>query len=355
MARSSFVLVVLLGLSMRACANPIAIPTVVNQVPPLQPRASPPPGQGCAFQGNPDLYGLGIRLGVYLQLLSTLLANAVLSEEYREDARNTNAIIMIAVFAGMVLTTANNQLNATEIFVMSTLLNAFLWSDFTPTHISSYVLFHGGDEDHKDVCSRKKRSRNHARIEEKSSIKSGKDKEKGEMIEMKGYGAAIARSAFGTAIAGYNLWFWFYSQHTLLKNGIDDPDCTPLVFLQTQIKLGTDQTMLYIIVSVMNALVEGVFAAWWLFILTPGTLRFLCEIIKITALSWIRIRRYEQGAVKEKLLEWYLEFGRLDASKLKKFERFRLSWKNTERVRKLRLYMANATVYVQISLTHSSA
>ena len=53
----------------------------------------PHPNWGCPFPGNSDLYGLGIRLGVYLQLLSTLLANALLSDALREDARNTNAII----------------------------------------------------------------------------------------------------------------------------------------------------------------------------------------------------------------------------------------------------------------------
>jgi hypothetical protein len=29
----------------------------------------------CGFEGNPDLYGLGIRLGVYFQLFSSFLAN----------------------------------------------------------------------------------------------------------------------------------------------------------------------------------------------------------------------------------------------------------------------------------------
>jgi hypothetical protein len=29
----------------------------------------------CGFKGNPDLYGLGIQLGVYFQLLSSWLAN----------------------------------------------------------------------------------------------------------------------------------------------------------------------------------------------------------------------------------------------------------------------------------------
>ena len=34
----------------------------------------------CSFVGSPDLYGLGIRLGVYFQLFATLFANAFLDE-----------------------------------------------------------------------------------------------------------------------------------------------------------------------------------------------------------------------------------------------------------------------------------
>jgi hypothetical protein len=42
----------------------------------------------CIVAGNPDLYGLGIRLGVYTQLLSSVLANHY-HDEIMKDARDT--------------------------------------------------------------------------------------------------------------------------------------------------------------------------------------------------------------------------------------------------------------------------
>ncbi len=45
----------------------------------------------CGFEGNPDLYGLGIRLGVYFQLIASLIANNYHSE-IMQDALDTVCI-----------------------------------------------------------------------------------------------------------------------------------------------------------------------------------------------------------------------------------------------------------------------
>lgn len=42
----------------------------------------------CTVTGNPDLYGLGIRVGVYTQLVSSVLANHY-HDEIMKDARDT--------------------------------------------------------------------------------------------------------------------------------------------------------------------------------------------------------------------------------------------------------------------------
>ena len=44
--------------------------------------------EACIIEGNPDLYGLGIRLGVYTQLISSLLANYY-HDEILQDAWDT--------------------------------------------------------------------------------------------------------------------------------------------------------------------------------------------------------------------------------------------------------------------------
>ena len=310
---------------------------------------------GCSFSGNSDLYGLGIRVGVYLQLLSTLLANALLSEELREDARNTNAIIMIAIFAGMVNATIKTQMNAIEIFVMSTLLMSFLWSDFTPSHISSLVLF---SHSKKKSTHEKKVSKQAISLPSISSTSPSNQLSQQGLAETeaenKPYFAAISRSVFGTAIAIFNLWFWLYSRHTLLKNGIDDPACIPIVFLQTQIALGNNQALFYVIVSVAYAAYEVLFMGWWLYVLTPGTLRLFWELSVISMASIFHCQHEKADlSVQAKVAKWYLEFARLDQGALKSFPWLRLSPVNQERVRKLRLYVPSivSTLYCIVCKT----
>jgi hypothetical protein len=60
----------------------------------------------CSFVGNPDLYGLGIRLGVYFQLFATLFANAFLDEAVG-DALDTNFIFLFALFVALARATIN--------------------------------------------------------------------------------------------------------------------------------------------------------------------------------------------------------------------------------------------------------
>jgi hypothetical protein len=310
---------------------------------------------GCSFEGNSDLYGLGIRLGVYLQLLSTLLANGFLSNELREDARNTNAIIMIAVFAGMASATINNQTNGIEIFVMTTLLISFLWSDFTPSHISALLFEQTEKEPPKDRKTWRLNIPAESEIASTSSSMqkdgdAGGDTEELE-VENKPYFAAISRSVFGTAIALFNAWYWLHSRHTLLKNNIDDPLCIPIVFLETQIALGTNQALFYVITSVIYAVYEVLFMCWWIFILAPGILRLLYELLMIGLASVCRCKRARtEMTVNQKIAKWYLSFARLDAGTLRVFSSFRISKQNQARLRNMRAYVRLGIIHVFLIL-----
>ena len=84
------------------------------------------------IQVNSDLYGMGIRLGIYLQLISSLLANCLLPEQML-DAWGTNSIFVLAVFVAVIKTTIDHTVQYVEVFVMLQLMFAFLLSVF-PTH-----------------------------------------------------------------------------------------------------------------------------------------------------------------------------------------------------------------------------
>jgi hypothetical protein len=281
------------------------------------------PNWGCVFSGNSDLYGLGIRLGIYLQLFSTLLANDLLTLEVQEDAKTTNAIIMIAVFAGMASATWQGNMNSVEIFVMSTLLSAFLVGDFSPPHIGRFTLLEGdGETLMRGINGFRKNER-----------------PKQEAREKKRYFATIARSCFGTAKTVFDVWYWLYGRNILLRNNIESTVCEPLVFLNTQILLSGYEPILYIILAVASAIYEVTFMAWWLFILSPGTLRLLYDFITICFLAICTYQPSRLGELKEKTAHWYLGFARLRPKELRMFDRVRMSTETQKKVRKWIMYV----------------
>ncbi|KAI2615695.1 hypothetical protein GGR54DRAFT_265220 [Hypoxylon sp. NC1633] len=67
----------------------------------LLPAASE---DSCGFEGNPDLYGLGIRLGIYLQWIATFIAN-MFPQVQKEIGGlvDTNTIFLLAIFIATVV------------------------------------------------------------------------------------------------------------------------------------------------------------------------------------------------------------------------------------------------------------
>ena len=74
------------------------------------------------FIGNPDFYGFGIRIGIYLQWLASLLANAFLPKDRRFMA-GAYACLTVAFFVAMlVLMFQNNCSYTAEVIVLLNLL-----------------------------------------------------------------------------------------------------------------------------------------------------------------------------------------------------------------------------------------
>ncbi|KAK4697846.1 hypothetical protein P7C71_g298, partial [Lecanoromycetidae sp. Uapishka_2] len=79
----------------------------------------------CPINGNPDLYGMGIRLGIYSQIIATILVNNFLPNEV-SAAWDTNGIFLLAVFAAVANATVTMTIQYIEAFVMLQLIFAFL-------------------------------------------------------------------------------------------------------------------------------------------------------------------------------------------------------------------------------------
>jgi hypothetical protein len=71
----------------------------------------------CGFAGNNDLYGLGLRVGIYLQFMATLAAKFFLPHEFKY----LQAMTLVYVSANLIAVmreTALHTVRACEIFIM---------------------------------------------------------------------------------------------------------------------------------------------------------------------------------------------------------------------------------------------
>ena len=85
------------------------------------------------IDGNPDLYGLGIRIGIYLQWLSSLLFFLFIPHN-ESTSVDTNSIFLFAVFAAIVNATFSSRtLRSAEAFIMLQLCFGYLLSALSVT------------------------------------------------------------------------------------------------------------------------------------------------------------------------------------------------------------------------------
>jgi hypothetical protein len=186
----------------------------------------------CTHVGNTDLYGLGIRLGVYLQLFSTLFANHFLPET-AQAAWDANAVFLVAIFIATVKSsTGSNHFAAFEAFIMLQMQLAFVLAVFNETHRKgSWHLGFGGQAVGRDFSP--------------------------------GHGSQLghfARTSLTIAIASYQVWYWFVGAYRLDHRS----RCTAFVFLFTRIsilgravivfKIGST---LYLVIKARRLLVES--------------------------------------------------------------------------------------------------
>ena len=70
-----------------------------------------------ALQGNPDLYGLGIRVGIYMQWFSSWILLADDSESVR-SVLTTNSVFVFAIFVATVLLQSSDGAHPLEVYIM---------------------------------------------------------------------------------------------------------------------------------------------------------------------------------------------------------------------------------------------
>lgn len=150
-------------------------------------------GVDCTFDGNPDLYGLGVRVAFYIQFISTLLISH--NKVEIPKTLTVNLWFIFALLIALLYTTAVKQL-----------------TDVDP-HICIYLL---------DALS----------ILGSMWIKprSGFDDKNAEW--RRSYAFASAEKAFNIAILGYGTWFWSVGIFVLQPR-----PCAPMGFFFAKVLL----------------------------------------------------------------------------------------------------------------------
>jgi hypothetical protein len=114
---------IIIGIGLATCAPLLHDFKLVQST--IPKRQSSP--SSCGFTGNSDFYGLGIRIGIYLQWITAFLANHFLREAIDLNLE-TNTIFLLALFIATVVATIKDTVQTSEIIVLLHLCFGFLFS-----------------------------------------------------------------------------------------------------------------------------------------------------------------------------------------------------------------------------------
>ncbi|KAK4162629.1 hypothetical protein QBC43DRAFT_240809, partial [Cladorrhinum sp. PSN259] len=163
----------------------------------------------CPIAGNPDLYGLGIRVSFYLIWISILCLNPI-EERYIVILYVGELVLDAAVLLGLVIAASGGYLHAVEVYIAILLLSTTFYL-FFPRHLADLAMV---------VCP-------HLGLRVKKRIDEN-------------YVAAF-RCLYAIVIIALQLWFWISGVddshiHRMLKDG-DETKCQQFGFLFGRIDL----------------------------------------------------------------------------------------------------------------------
>lgn len=152
------------------------------------------PTTSCTIAGNSDFYGLGIRIGIYLQWVTAFLANHLLRESI-DTSLEINTIFLLALFIATTIATVKDTVVTSELVVLLHLCFGFLFS----------ILSIWGH-------------------------RTGSQLARGGKIRFPLIGSFF-RLVLVTAVSAFGLWFWFHGSQ-LHRRSLD---CSDYTFLFTKL------------------------------------------------------------------------------------------------------------------------
>ena len=172
------------------------------------------------LEGNPDLYGIGIRLGVYLSWFATLLANNFITSRI-EDVSDTNTLFVVANFAAVATHSYAGELNVVDVYIVLTIFFGYVFGGWSLSGIRLGHIYHTDPIDPKN---------NPGCLEALETTLSKRIRlRKVWLVELHESFSQIGifiRLALALAIASYGVWFAYAGAPRLVP-----AECTPVIFL----------------------------------------------------------------------------------------------------------------------------
>ena len=91
------------------------------------------------FEGNPDFYGAGIRIGIYLQWVSAWLSNTF-NPGAAAANHDANAIFLLAVLIALTIALASGSLRIVEAYILVLLSGGFICTVLSFLGLRLYFL-----------------------------------------------------------------------------------------------------------------------------------------------------------------------------------------------------------------------
>jgi hypothetical protein len=115
----------------------IAAPIRRSQPPPRIQGIKSTSSSTCTHSGNADFYGLGIRIGIYLQIFCTMLS--MVNQESLDalyDAHDSNAVLLLAVFIALVKSTPKRNIELVDVIILLRMLWLIIICGFSLAHLT---------------------------------------------------------------------------------------------------------------------------------------------------------------------------------------------------------------------------
>ncbi|KAF9871306.1 hypothetical protein CkaCkLH20_11227 [Colletotrichum karsti] len=93
----------------------------------------------CSIDGNGDLYGLGVRVGVYCQWMSSWI-HMLVDEESAEDVHGVNAIFVFAIIIATILAQVHHDVRPIELYIMLQISLGFFMTVLSTIGVRNHFL-----------------------------------------------------------------------------------------------------------------------------------------------------------------------------------------------------------------------